>query len=227
VSDQVENLALARRESQHFSAASAFVLLKSQVEALLFVAEAPLEAGEIRSCLGEVSLCDIRAALRALAAEYQDRAFELVEYGNKYQIRTKNEHLQFIKKQYAKKARSLSKNALEILAIIAYRQPITRAQINALRQVDSSSLLQTLKEKELVYASGIRKEVGHPIEYKTTQKFLEVFGLSSLSQLPRLRSLQMNLDDQKKAMQVLNSVEENRLTQTSTAQDIGYDDQNS
>jgi segregation and condensation protein B len=201
---------------------SLFDLLKSKVEAILFVADAPLEAGEIRAWIGgEVSLSDVRMAVRALAFEYEDRAFEIFENGNKYQIRTRAEHLLLIKKQYAGKARSLSKNALETLAIIAYRQPVTRAQINALRQVDSSSIVQTLKDKELIYASGTRKEVGNPLEYKTSQKFLEVFGLSSLSELPSLRSLQMNLDDQKKAAIALNSLEDHQ-EKLATASEIGF-----
>lgn len=200
---------------------SLFNLLKSKVEAILFVSDAPLEAGEIRAWIGEVSLSDVRMAIRALAFEYEDRAFEIIENGNKYQIRTRIEHLPLIKKQYAGKARSLSKNALETLAIIAYRQPVTRAQINTLRQVDSSSIVQTLKDKDLIYASGTRKEVGNPLEYKTSQKFLEVFGLSSLSELPSLRSLQMNLDDQKKAAIALNSLEDKQEKET-TASEIGF-----
>jgi segregation and condensation protein B len=215
---------LQNLEESNISNKSAFDLLKSKVEAILFVADTPLEAGDIRNWIGEVSLSDIRMAIRALAFEYEDRAFEIFENGNKYQIRTRIEHIGLIKKQYAGKARSLSKNALETLAIIAYRQPITRAQINALRQVDSSSIVQTLKEKELIYASGTRKEVGNPLEYKTSQKFLEVFGLSSLSELPSLRSLQMNIDDQKKAVLALNSIEEQQEDNTS-ASDIGYSSQ--
>jgi len=215
---------LQNSEESNISNKSAFDLLKSKVEAILFVSDTPLEAGDIRNWIGEVSLSDIRMAIRALAFEYEDRAFEIFENGNKYQIRTRIEHIGLIKKQYAGKARSLSKNALETLAIIAYRQPITRAQINALRQVDSSSIVQTLKEKELIYASGTRKEVGNPLEYKTSQKFLEVFGLSSLSELPSLRSLQMNIDDQKKAVLALNSIEEQQEDNTS-ASDIGYSSQ--
>ena len=208
---------LQNSDESNISNKSAFDLLKSKVEAILFVADTPLEAGDIRNWIGEVSLSDIRMAIRALAFEYEDRAFEIFENGNKYQIRTRIEHIGLIKKQYAGKARSLSKNALETLAIIAYRQPITRAQINALRQVDSSSIVQTLKEKELIYASGTRKEVGNPLEYKTSQKFLEVFGLSSLSELPSLRSLQMNIDDQKKAVLALNSIEEQQEDNTSAS----------
>ncbi|KAB8029073.1 SMC-Scp complex subunit ScpB [Fluviispira multicolorata] len=200
---------------------SAFDILKTRVEAILFVADSPLEAGEIRAWIGEISLSDVRMALRAIALDYEHRAFELVELNHKYQIRTRNEHLPLIKKQYAGKARSLSKNALETLSIIAYRQPITRAQINALRQVDSSSIVQTLKDKDLIYASGTRKEVGNPLEYKTTQKFLDVFGLSSLNELPNLRSLQLNLDEQKKAALALSALEE-KEEELPSAQDIGY-----
>ncbi|WP_158996565.1 SMC-Scp complex subunit ScpB [Pigmentibacter ruber] len=204
---------------------STFDQLKTKVEAILFVADTPLEAGEIRNWIGEVSLADIRMAIRALAFEYEDRAFEIYEKDNKYQIKTRNEHLNLIKKQYAGKARSLSKNALETLAIIAYRQPITRAQINALRQVDSSSIVQTLKEKDLIYASGTRKEVGNPLEFRTTAKFLEVFGLNSLNELPSLRSLQMNIDDQKKAALALSAIEENSSENDNkvvNSSDIGF-----
>lgn len=201
-----------------------FDSLKMQVEAVLFTAETALEASEIRDWIGgDGSLADIRMALRALAREYENRAFSLVEIANKYQLQTRLEHIELIKKQYAQKARSLSKNALETLSIIAYRQPITKAQINAIRQHDSSSIMQTLKEKNLIYASGMRKEVGNPIEYRTTDQFLEVFNLKNLSQLPNLRSLQLNIDEQKNAIEALKSLEEPSPPEPEpTAAEIGY-----
>lgn len=201
-----------------------FDSLKMQVEAVLFTAETALEAGEIRDWIGgDGSLADIRMALRALARDYENRAFTLVEVANKYQLQTRVEHIDLIKKQYAQKARSLSKNALETLSIIAYRQPITKAQINAIRQHDSSSIMQTLKEKNLIYASGMRKEVGNPIEYRTTEQFLEVFNLKNLSQLPNLRSLQLNLDEQKNAVEALKALEEPAPPEPEpTAAEIGY-----
>ncbi|WGL58801.1 SMC-Scp complex subunit ScpB [Pigmentibacter sp. JX0631] len=219
-----DSLELSNNNEDNNIIKSTFDQLKTKVEAILFVADTPLEAGEIRNWIGEVSLADIRMAIRALAFEYEDRAFEIFEKDNKYQIKTRNEYLNLIKKQYTGKARSLSKNALETLAIIAYRQPITRAQINALRQVDSSSIVQTLKEKDLIYASGTRKEVGNPLEFRTTAKFLEVFGLNGLNELPSLRSLQMNIDDQKKAALALNAIEtsnenENKVVNSS---EIGF-----
>ncbi len=187
---------------------SAFESLKMQVEAILFTAEKPLEAGEVRLFIGhDISLADIRLALHSLSKDYANRAFELFIHDNRYQIRTRMEHLDLIKKQHVGKPRNLSKNSLETLAIIAYRQPVTRAQINALRGLDSSSIILSLKEKDLIYPSGTRKEVGNPIEYKTTDKFLEIFGLTSVKDLPSLRSLQMNVDDQQKAIDALKSIE--------------------
>jgi segregation and condensation protein B len=182
--------------------------IKLSIEAVLFTSHAPLDAGEIRLYLGEVSLSDVRMGLRALSREYESRAFELVEIENKYQIRTRAEFMDVVKKQHTDKPRTLSKNAFETLAIIAYRQPVTKAQVNALRQLDSSSIIQSLREKGLIYVSGTKKEVGNPMEYRTTEKFLEVFGLKSLSELPSLRSLQMNLDEQKHAAEVLKTLNE-------------------
>jgi len=187
---------------------SNFDELKLKVEAILFAAEAPLDAGEIRLWLGEVPLTDIRMVLRALSREYEHRAFELQEIENRYQLRTRPEYTDLLKKQHAGKARSLSKNALETLSIIAYRQPVTRAQINAIRQVDSASIVQSLKDKELIYVSGTRKEIGHPLEYRTTEKFLEIFGLRSLDDLPNLRSLQMTFHDQHLALAALKNAEQ-------------------
>ena len=202
---------------------SLFEDLKLKVEAVLFASDAPLEAGEIRALVGEVSLSDVRLALRALVLDYEHRAFELAENTNKYQIRTRENFIDLVKKHYSGKPRSLSKNALETLAVIAYKQPITKAQINALRQLDSSSIIQALKEKDLIFVSGTRKEIGNPLEYRTTEKFLEVFGLKKLTDLPNLRSLQLNLDEQKHVSEVLKSIStENSEEKLNIQQDIGF-----
>lgn len=201
---------------------SVFEELKLKVEAILFATDVPLEAGEIRSFLGDVPLSDVRMALRALGRECEKRAYELAEVSNKYQLRTKPEYIDLIKKHYGGKARSLTKNALETLSIIAYRQPITKAQINAIRQLDSSSIVQTLKDKDLIYVSGTRKEVGNPLEYRTTDKFLEIFGLKNLNELPSLRSLQMTLDEQKNASEALKSLQDTPNEVLLTQEDVGF-----
>lgn len=190
---------------------SAFEALKLKVEAILFAADNFIDVGTIRSIIGsDTPIADIRLAIHSLSRDYVLRAFEIFEESNRYQLRIKQEYIPIIKKQYLGKAKNLSKNALETLAIIAYRQPVTRAQINTLRGLDSSSIILALKDKDLIYASGTKKEVGNPIEYKTTEKFLEVFGLKSLKDLPSLRSLQMNPDDQQIAIDALKSLEQNQ-----------------
>ncbi|MBM3382537.1 MAG: SMC-Scp complex subunit ScpB [Betaproteobacteria bacterium] len=182
---------------------SPFEELKKQVEAILFAAEHAMEVSEIRNIIGEVSLSDVRLALRDLMADYQPRSFFLFECGGKYQLRTRPEYAELVKKQFASKPRSLSKSALETLAIVAYRQPVTRSEVNTIRQVDSSSIMTALKEKDLIAVAGQRKEVGSPMEYKTTQRFLETFGLKTLADLPSLRSLQMKPEDQEQMAQAL------------------------
>lgn len=173
-------------------------MLKLKVEAILFATDHPLEAAEMRTLLGaHVALGDVRLCLRALARDYSERSFELFEHDNKYQLRTREEHMDVVREHYSTKPRSLSKSALETLAIIAYKQPLTRAQISALRGVDSSSIVQNLKEKELIYAAGIRKDIpGQPVEYRTTPKFLSTFGLQNIKELPHLRALQMGEEAQ-------------------------------
>jgi segregation and condensation protein B len=189
-----------------------FEELKKQVEAILFVSETPLSLSEIRDWLGYDSLKEIRMCLRDLSRDYTSRSFEILEmYDHKYVLKLKTDYNELIKKHYAHKTRSLSKSALETLALIAYKQPITRAEINALRQVDSSSIIHALKERDFIQVAGIRKEIGNPLEYKTTDKFLKVFGLESLEKLPSLLSLQMNPEDHKYAKEIIKDRSEGLL----------------
>jgi segregation and condensation protein B len=186
----------------------AFEELKLSVEAILFAADRPLEVTEIRDFVGSVSLTDIRLALKDLGHDFEGRSIEIIEVGRKYQLRTRSNFAPTVTKLFSGKPRTLSRSALETLAIVAYRQPVTRAEVNALRQVDSSQVMTSLRERELIYPSGTRKDVGHPVEYRTTPKFLDIFGLADLKELPKLRSLQMNIDDEtlvKKALGALES----------------------
>jgi segregation and condensation protein B len=174
---------------------SSFEDLKRRLEAILFSAEAPLDLGEFKACLGDISKDDVRLALKGLGEDCEGRSFFLFESGGRFQFRTRPEWSDVVAKQFAVRPRSLSKAAIETLAIVAYRQPITRAEINNIRGADSASIVATLKEKDLLAVAGVRKEVGNPLEFKTTPKFLEVFGLASLKDMPSLRSLQMKPDD--------------------------------
>lgn len=174
------------------SAKLSFSELKLHIEALLFASDGPLEIGEIRAYLSNISLGELKLALKDLSKEYENRAFFIFENNGKYQLRTKEEFAFIVHKMFQSKPRSLSKSSLETLSIIAYKQPVTRAEINAIRGVESASIIAVLKERDLIYVLGNRKEIGNPLEYKTTPKFLEIFGMKSIKDLPNLRSLQMS-----------------------------------
>ncbi len=189
--DEKNIIPLNKRAIQGASAVPVFSQLKLQIEAILFAAEGPMDIQDIRNLIGEVSLQDVRLAIKDLASTYEERAFFVFENGGKYQLRTRPEFNPILRRQFQSKARNLSKSALETLAIIAYKQPVTRSEINEIRNTDCSSIILSLKEKELIHVSGQRKGLGNPMEYRTTPEFLKIFGLSALSDLPRLRSLQM------------------------------------
>lgn len=197
--------------------------LKLRIEAILFSAEVALEVTEIRNFLGEVSLSEVRLAIKELARDYENRAFTISEFGGKYQLRTRESYAELVRKQFMSKPKSLSKSALETLAIVAYRQPVTRAEVNAIRNVDSSSIMQSLKERDLITVSGTRKELGSPLEFRTTPKFLEVFGLASLTDLPSLRSLQMTAEDKHEVTQALDSLKAEEVVPTS--QELSFPDE--
>lgn len=216
-----ENIETSRDSAPSFSV---FSELKLRIEALLFSAETALDVAELRSHLGEVSLSEVRLALKELARDCEGRAFQLCEFGGKFQLRTREQYAELVRKQFMSKPKSLSKSALETLAIVAYRQPVTRAEVNIIRNVDSSSIMQSLKERDLIMVAGTRKELGSPLEFKTTPKFLEVFGLISLNELPSLRSLQMNADDRQdvaKALDTLDGVEE----EIPSSQELSFPDE--
>jgi segregation and condensation protein B len=211
-----------QRIIQGASAAPPFSLIKAQTEAILFSAENAVTLQEIRALIGDVPLEDIRLAILDLSKDYESRAFLVHENGGRYQLRTRPEHSLLLRKLFQSRARSLSKSSLETLAIVAYKQPITRAEVNAIRGVDSSSIMLALKEKELIEPAGTRKDVGSPIEYRTTPAFLETFGLASLRDLPRLRSLQMPRHQEEEIQQALKTLEPDYEEAIPTSEDLAF-----
>lgn len=165
------------------------------LEALLFAADRPLGAEEIAQAATsarelEVDAAEVRRALGVLRDALDadpHRGFELVEIAGGWQLRTRPEHADLIHALYRKKPVRLSRAAMETLAIIAYRQPCTRADIDEIRGVDSSSTLRQLLERDLVRILGKADDVGRPLLYGTTDTFLAFFGLPALSALPTLR----------------------------------------
>jgi segregation and condensation protein B len=165
--------------------------LKLIVEALLFASDRPLSAREIKTWLSDETPSDIRQALTELQAEYDatERSFVLKEVGQGYQFRTKSEYGPYVLRMLKTSPTRLSRAALETLAIIAYKQPILRQEVERLRGVDAGGILRTLLEKNLIRILGRERIPGRPLIYGTTKKFLEVFDLKDLESLPNLKEI--------------------------------------
>jgi len=165
--------------------------LHAILESLLFAADHPLSAEEISRWISEYPVAEIRAGLASLEEEYRGmgRSFVLQEVAKGYQFRTKKEFAPYILKMYKTSPSRLSRASLETLAIVAYRQPILRQEIEKLRGVDVGGILRTLLEKGLIRIVGRKNLPGRPLIYGTTRKFLEVFGLTDLSDLPKLKEI--------------------------------------
>ena len=161
------------------------------IEALVLVSEVPLALEKICAVLNEVEKSAVKDALDKLIIEYEERqsGICLQEVAGGYQFRTRAELAPWVKKLKVSKSASLSPASLETLAIVAYRQPIVKAEIESIRGVDVSAPLKGLLDKKLVRIVGRKDVPGKPIIYGTTRKFLEVFNLKDLSELPTLREL--------------------------------------
>ena len=161
------------------------------VEALLFASGEPLSALKI-SQVAEIPRDKVQEALEVLRQscnETSGRGLELKEVAGKWQLRTKSSERERVRRLKAAKPRRLSSAALETLAIVAYRQPIVKSDIEKIRGVDTSPTLKTLSERGLVKIAGYQNTVGQPALYGTTEEFLRVFGLSKLPDLPNLREV--------------------------------------
>jgi segregation and condensation protein B len=165
---------------------------KLVIESLLFVGDEPLSIRKIKQVVEELDESTIRQILAELRQEYDlsGRAMQLIEIANGYQLTTRPKYASWVTKlvQSAVKFR-LTKAALETLTIIAYRQPVLRAEIEQIRGVDSGGVIQTLLEKKLIRVTGRKEVVGRPLLYGTTQEFLDQFGLKNLGDLPMIEEV--------------------------------------
>ncbi|MGD9321625.1 MAG: SMC-Scp complex subunit ScpB [Desulfobacteraceae bacterium] len=163
--------------------------LKLIVEAMLYAAEKPLSAREVHSIIPDAKLPDIKSALKVLQYEYEamGRSFTLKEVANGYQFRSRSEYGAYIMKMLQRSPNRLSNASMETLAIIAYKQPILRQEVERLRGVDVGGILRALLEKDLIKVMGRKNLPGRPLIYGTTKKFLEVFDLKDLESLPKLK----------------------------------------
>ena len=166
--------------------------LKSILEGLLFAAGEPVSIARLSAALDDLPKGEIQKALAAMTTEFaaQNRGLTLEEVAGGFQLRTLKEHSQYVRRLLAARPPRLSRPLLETVAIIAYRQPITRPELEQLRGVDSGGVLETLLEKRLIKIAGRKEAPGRPIIYATTPEFLETFGLKDLDALPDLKEFQ-------------------------------------
>lgn len=191
--------------------------LKNIIESMLFVSEDPLTIDRIKNVLTFADTKEIRNALKVLLDEYESRkgGFFLHEVAGGYQIRTRPEYTEWIKRLVKPNPRRISKAALETLAIIAYKQPVIRSDIEHIRGVDCGGVIRMLLERKLVRVLGRKKIPGRPLIYATTKQFLETFDLKDLKDLPTPKEIEelTNSLSEKKEETSLDSLEnpENNL----------------
>ena len=162
--------------------------IKAIIENILLAADQPVSETQFKNLLGgEVENVSFKLVLEALIDEYNSRNLQILQVAEGYQLCTRHDYSDWVRK-FLKfdKTTKLSQPSLDTLAIIAYKQPLTKAEVEEIRGVDSSGVVRTLLEKKVISPGGRKKVPGRPIMYRTTRKFLEYFGLRDLSDLPTL-----------------------------------------
>lgn len=175
--------------------------LRGIIETLLFITDKPLSVKKIVELIEDQEVTEevVQQLIDELATDYlKNSALEIRHVAEGYQIATKPEYSEYVRRLYRERtALRLSPAALETLAIIAYRQPVTKAEIEETRGVDCSAVLETLLEKKLIKIVGRKEVIGRPLLYGTTQEFLKYFGLTSLSDLPPLEQfIEQNIEEE-------------------------------
>ncbi|MBC2715086.1 MAG: SMC-Scp complex subunit ScpB [Desulfobacteraceae bacterium] len=165
--------------------------IKNIVESLLFVAETPLSVEHFKNAIPEAETDQIKQTILALKEEYElkNGGFLIHEVAGGFQFRTRPEYKEWIRRLLQPKPPKLSKPAMETLAIIAYRQPILRSEVEHIRGVNSGNSIRILLERKLIRVLGRREVPGRPLVYATTKKFLETFDLKDLKDLPSLKEI--------------------------------------
>jgi segregation and condensation protein B len=188
----IDTLEEADDASEEADVSAAPLVNLSALEALLLSTHHPLTAGRLAELLDLETTKPLRKAIKALNEQYasSDRSFRIEQVAGGFQILTLPEHGDLLKKFHQKEVDAkLTKAAIETLAIIAYKQPILRADVEAIRGVACGETIRSLMEKRLVKIAGRAEEPGRPILYGTTKRFLELFGLNSIKDLPQPEAL--------------------------------------
>lgn len=161
-------------------------------EALILASAHPIPVARLAKLIPRCTPSKAKALVDSLNADYvaQQRSFEICEVAGGYQMRTHPEFASYLQKLQQTRPLRLSNAALETLSVVAYRQPVTRAEVEQVRGVDAGPVMRSLLERKLVKIAGHREVPGRPMLYATSKRFLEVFGLADLEDLPTLRDLE-------------------------------------
>jgi len=164
---------------------------KQLVEALIVAAPEPLAPRRIAEVVPQLAAGEVPELVDELVQEHaqQGRGFEIWKVAGGYQLRTRQELAEFVRQLLRERPLRLSRAALETLAVVAYKQPVTRAEVEQVRGVEAGPVLRGLVERRLVRIAGHRDVPGRPVLYATTRRFLEIFGLGRLDDLPTLREI--------------------------------------
>jgi segregation and condensation protein B len=163
--------------------------LEPVLEAVLFAAGDPIAVSKLTEIIEGATRGEIRAGLKHLASSYLTRGFRLVEVSGGWQMRTGPEHHRFVRKLFRERPFRLTRAAIETMAVVAYKQPCTRSDVEAVRGVDAGPVMETLVERNLLRIVGRKDGPGRPLLYGSTSEFLELFGLKSLRDLPTLAEM--------------------------------------
>jgi segregation and condensation protein B len=174
--------------------------LRSIIESLLFISQDPLTVERLKAVLEGVPEEEIRAAVDEIArgCEAGERGVRVLHTGGGYVFSTKPEHDRWVRRLLQiERKNKLSSASLESLAAVAYHQPVTQSEISAIRGVDSTYTLKTLLEKRLIKIVGRKKAPGNPLVYRTSDRFLQYFGLNSLDELPSEEEISRILEEER------------------------------
>lgn len=167
--------------------------LKQVVEVLIFASDIPITVEQIRNLVEEAKSEEIQNAIEILNQEYRQtqRTFQIVRMGGGFQIVTHENFAPWVKKLFQGRLKTkLSQAALETLSVIAFRQPVSKTEIEAIRGVNCDGVIRTLLERKLITIGGRAQGPGRPLLYKTTPEFLQYFGINDISELPRPKEIE-------------------------------------
>ena len=205
-----------------------FKEIKKIVEALIFASDSPITENRIKSIIQELDSTQINGIIDELNTEYDqsEHAFKIVRIAGGFQFVTRSKYAQYVKQYYKGKARSkLSRAALEALSIIAFKQPISRPEIDSIRGVNSDGVVRNLLERNLIYISGRSEHVGRALLYSTTSEFLQYFGVNDISDLPRPKEIEDLLGSGQEELPFTGEdLEEKIVEKMSTLDESGLDD---